>query len=374
MNERAFELMAQAIEHASAAATDPSQWTLLVADINELFGARNTVLFTPEPASGLQPLGRAHGDLAYGIDEYFSHWAYDDAWLNAVAGTSFFQKAGEARFSQEFLEDIELRKTAFFNDWARHYSSERSLALKVTDGSDVHAPVMHLTLFRNLADAPFTTHDRTLLRVLWPHLKNAARSHWILQPLRQESHAIESTLNILSTPTWVVCEDFSVEFANTAAIELMRSGTWARKRNGQLHTMGNLDRESLRNRCRNGEQVFIVSGAQNGQLQRAIVRFIPITETALYASLWPRAYGLIMLEIASLPTYNSLWLSHLAERFNLTPAQRVILESLSRGLCVDEIARVHGIKVGTVRSHLHELLSKTGQINQTGLVRLALGM
>jgi DNA-binding NarL/FixJ family response regulator len=122
-----------------------------------------------------------------------------------------------------------------------------------------------------------------------------------------------------------------------------------------------------------GGRLVAVSAEVDGHLQRGLLRLTAVEETTLYAAGWPRAKSVLTLEVPPPRGVDALWLMHLADRFKLTPVQRSGLESVGRGLTVEEIAVARGIKVGTVRAHLHELLSKTGQAKQAGLARLAAG-
>lgn len=380
MGHRRRDLWEQVVAQAAAAATDPSHWVALVRDINLLFGARSTALFTPEPSADRQPLGIVSGDLTEGTEAYFANWAHEDAWLKTEAGRSIFQRAGETRFSQEFLPDSMLRKTEFFNEWARPFNAEQSLALKITDKLDHDAPVLHLTLFRRLTDRPFTQQDRTRLQMLWPHLRRAAQVHWALQSVQQGYSAIESTLEALPTPAWVLRSDAQIDFANAMALDLMRAGDWAHAAWGRLTRIGNLDASALKHAMAEsttfsvqGGHMVALSASVGGRTLGRILHIAPIAAHALYACMWPSAQVLLMLQAASTPAQLALLGNHLNARFKLTPAEGAVLACLGQGMTVEAIATSKRVSIGTVRTHVAKLLSKTGLIKQVDLVRLALG-
>lgn len=60
-----------------------------------------------------------------------------------------------------------------------------------------------------------------------------------------------------------------------------------------------------------------------------------------------------------------------SEHFNITPAERRLLESLVEGLTVVAHAQRAGISVNTARTHMRRLLEKTGSTGQLDLIRLA---
>jgi len=184
---------------------------------------------------------------------------------------------------------------------------------------------------------------------------------------------VEGALNILPMAVWVVRGDFHIEFANTKALDLMQAGFWIVSRADRLIEIGDLDIESLLGKLNDGVRTVIVAAASSRQLSRGILRMVPVNEAALYARTWPPAHALLMFEVAPSGEDHAHWIAYLAHRFNLTPAQSLILESLGCGMTIQEISSSRRIKLGTVRAHLHELFSKTGQTSQSGLVRLARG-
>lgn len=379
MAGRAGAWMQGVLAHAAAASADAGRWAPLVEDLARVFSASSVALFTPQPAAHVQPLGIVHGDLAAGTEPYFADWAHNDAWLEAVKGTDFFQRAGEARFSQEFLPDAALRRTAFFNDWARRYGAEQSLALKVTDDSDRDAPVMHLTLFRHLADKRFTAQDRTRLQVLWPHLRRAANAYWLLQPVRDAVREAEAALDLLPLPAWVVRADAQVDHANASARRLVTAGFPVRERHGRLANIGRLDAAALCRQIRlyttppGRTGTLALSTGAAGRWSSAVLHVVPIAQSALYACTWPHAAALLMLQSPVPAEHGELWLAWLAQRHGLTPAHLDILRCLAEGKSLGTIAQERGTGLGTVRFQLHELLARTGCARQQDLVRLALG-
>lgn len=233
---------------------------------------------------------------------------------------------------------------------------------------------MHLSLFRRFKDAPFSVEDRARLNSMWPHLRLAAQTHWALRGVRLT--AVQESLNALPFPTWVIRENRWIDFANIAANDLMGRGTWVRQTGGYLSRLGRFSLDSiamLLRRAALGQKLEAFPVQSEGQLRAGLLRLVPIREAPQYQSVWPRASLLIMMEVPD-ESKERLWIEHLTEYHRLTPAQRMVLEHLKSGLSVQDIAEYHGIRQGTVRSHVHALLEKTGLERQIDLVRLALGV
>jgi DNA-binding CsgD family transcriptional regulator len=374
MDHKAVNLVRRIIGHARAAPADEERWRFLVSSVGELFDARGTVMFTPEPAPGQQPFGIAQGDVVEGMGDYFAHWAHQDAWLQAVDRRTFFQRAGETRFTQEFLPEAELTRTAFYNDWARHCHAERSLSLKITDRSDIAAPPLHLSIFRKISDSPFEQNHKEVLLALWPELQAAARAHYALQPL-QASPAVAQALEDLPTAAWVLRRDARVVFANACARELGQAGAWAQERAGRLSRLGHLDAAAIVAHIARPETDREVATAvpTEGGLKRGLLHWIPIADSPLHATAWPGAAVMVMLQLPLPASQDAAWHEHLARHYRLTRSQSDVLLGLARGQTVEDIAASRHVSTNTVRSHLRQLMDKTGLHRQAELVRLALG-
>ncbi|WP_374592269.1 helix-turn-helix transcriptional regulator [Aquabacterium sp.] len=367
------------------AATDSSQWQLVVNDLCQAFGSRGGALFTPEPAPDITPVYIAYGDLRAGVDAYFSRWANQDAW-NKAAAPGLFSKAGQVRFGHEFLPDDELRATAFFNEWCSRYSAEQLISLKVTDQSDAPVPVVHLTLFRLFSDPPFSRDEQLVLEALWPHLRNAvnrASSLWSMRPKHLDDAAAERTVDSLAVPIWIIQKNGHIQHANTAAHNLMDRNLWARQQHGTLQSVGDINARALKAllakqaSAETSDQTTVTVSAQhNGRLLPGILSIAPLAAMPLFAHAWPQAIALLMLKHTECSSDMNLlhrsWLDHVAHRFSLTPAMREILEQLSQGSTVKQIALQRGVAERTVRAQLVELGKRTGLTRQADFVRLSM--
>lgn len=376
MSQQSTALLERAITLSHEASTDPARWTEFVGVFERSCKAAGGALFTP----GLDPeLRRFHvntGSMSTptGIAGYFEHWFTEDPWNNAVAGTGFFEVAGELHVGCEFLPDAALRHTAYYNDYGRELESGHKLSLKVCDADDAHAPVTHLVLNRPLSQDGFDDEDKQRARILWPHVRRAVHTHWMLQRARELSRAGAAALDVLPLPAWVVRADATIEFANVAARALEPSAAWQCDRSSRLHKLGDLDAAALREvvRLAPSGPTQAVALADRGRPVRGTLRVAPVAEVALYVTAWPRAYALLMLEMPS-ESADRQWLQRTGAQYGLTSAERRVLEQLGAGRTVEQIAAEQRVNASTVRTHLRALFAKTGRGRQSDLVRLALG-
>lgn len=370
-------LLRQAIEAASAAALDAQRWHEFVETLSAATNAGGSALFRPGPG----PIGGAlalQGSMVQNQQAYFDHWVLLDPWTKAINERGLFQKAGEALFSQELISPADYARTPYFDGHGRQHDSGHKLFLKVCDDQDPVAPVTHLTLTRSLQQEPFGDAERALVERLWPHLRQAIQAYTVLRQVQATQRLAESHLDHWPLPCWVVRADGWIEFANQAALAQLRTAPWVRVATGRLSRIGTLATASLTALVQQassgvGAQTTLAYPVAAGQhLARASLRAVPIKGAPLFATMWPQAAALIVLELERHDDRD--WIrSHLAPHYKLTDMECRVLEHLAGGQEPGAIGERLGISVVTVRTHLRALREKTDRRSQVELVRLALG-
>lgn len=113
-----------------------------------------------------------------------------------------------------------------------------------------------------------------------------------------------------------------------------------------------------------------------GNAPRQLIRFRTVASDRLlivdvgHAPGYPRAALVQTAELAWPRGFDAVLRHH----FQLTAAEVAVLRSIILGSSVKDIAERHERSEGTVRTHIHALLQKTGTRSQIELVRMALGM
>lgn len=379
MRENPRDLLRQALQEAGSAATDPHRWDACIAALSRATDAAGAALFRPKPELRAGPVALA-GTMVPGADVYWSLWVRHDPWNLAAVGTDLFQKAGEIRTGREFLSDEDYRRSPYYEGIGRQRDSGHKLFLKICDAADPLAPVTHLTLSRSFRQEPFGNTERAMLRRLWPHLRHSVQTQALLGRVQHAQHVAESALHQLPYPCWVLRADGSVDFANRLAEAAMQANAWLCTVAGRLVRLADLDAAALRALVAaaaagtGGHQLVAYADRRTGQLCRAAVRIAPIAESPLYATTWPHAHALLLLELPVPLSEDGDWInSHVAPYYGLTPNERRTLEMLAMGQSVAGIAQALNITEATVRTHLRGLREKTGRRSQAALVRLGLG-
>jgi DNA-binding CsgD family transcriptional regulator/PAS domain-containing protein len=372
------DLLRRAITWASSSVLDSSCWFRCIEAVTQLTGSTGSALFRPEPS----PVGgniASDGNMVAGAKAYFQHWIHHDPWNAALRGSGRFARAGEVIVGEEIVPGAAFRETAYYVDHARRYDSGHKLFLKVCDENDPMAPVTNLSLSRSFRQDNYDETDVSLVRALWPHLKSSLQAFSMLRRTSVAAALAEGSLGVVHLPCFVLRSDGQVEYMNHAAERLLQAGH-ARVADGRrLVGLGSLHAgvlELMLSRSARGvvaRSMAALFTAPSHLSGRAIVWAQPIRQAATYALQWPLASTLFMVEMAE-PSDDQAWIAgQVAPHFQLTPAETRVLQILTSGHDVAEIAAALGISVLTVRAHLRSLREKTGRSSQVALVRLGLG-
>jgi|DewCreStandDraft_4_1066084.scaffolds.fasta_scaffold24573_2 DNA-binding CsgD family transcriptional regulator/PAS domain-containing protein len=371
----------QIVALAHRAALDGEGWEPLIAEIARALNANGAALFTPVLDPAGRNLAADWGCAKSATDDYLKHWVVEDPWFEAVTRTGSFDRAGAINLGRQVLPVNVLKKTAFFNDFARRFEIEELVSLKVCDATDRWAPVTHLSFFSPDAGESFAGNERELLTALWPHLQRAVQTYWVLEKARTVDRTVEHALDVLPHAVWVVRSNAVVEYANAAARALVSDQRCWVKAVGALDTrltaIGHLDHAALTAALGGAQSScgqVLVSALRDGErVRRAVLRVAPIVPGTPYALTWPHACALLILDLPSTQEIARLWLRHLAQRYRLTPRESAVLRELAAGGTPEEIAHAMAVSITTLRSHLASLFAKTGCRRQAELVRLAAG-
>jgi DNA-binding CsgD family transcriptional regulator len=366
----AFERL---VAHWNRAALEPSHWSAAVGAVTGALGAELGSLTTPLPDAAGRFLFTGHGEcLAEAMPLYAQHWVAQDPWLAGAAAKGIALPAGSVSFGREVIDPSALHRGAFYNEFGKTYGLDDVISLTLCDEHDAAAPTTRLSFFKT-GGADFDRTERELLQTLWPHLQRAVQSYWLLRKARDHDRIAEQTLDAVPHPAWVLRADATIDNANAGASALMREAVWVGTQGGRLARIGSLDSGALVAALARGAAgtppVLATGCASGGRWRRATVHISPVREQPAYATAWPHASALLMLDLPPPEQLAQGWLQAFARHHRLTPAETQVLKHLARGSDVPAIAAALGVAYSTARSHMRTLLAKTGCPRQADLMR-----
>jgi DNA-binding CsgD family transcriptional regulator len=236
-----------------------------------------------------------------------------------------------------------------------------------------------LALSGSAGTGPFSSESLDLFRVFMEHLRRAVDVAHRLGTLETQKAQLESILDGLLevNPRAIATLDWKGQpvFVNSAMLAL------ARERDGivldaiKLRMLNAVDNVRFQHLCASALRLTTGEVALGGSMavtrpsgKRGYVLTVaplpPETQT-------PTAQGgAILVTVVDPENRRELPIERLTQVFGLTPAEARVAAALSQGDRLEEIAASGGVSIGTVRSQLKAIFSKTGATTQAVLVGL----
>jgi DNA-binding CsgD family transcriptional regulator len=224
-------------------------------------------------------------------------------------------------------------------------------------------------------DGCFGEREMAILRPIMPHLRRAALLHSELSSLRVQLAAFTGHLDRCAYAFLITDPQGHVMYRNLAASQIIGAKDGVAIASGQLSLMSAkansafqtivgqvaINRDNLVRRL----DVQRPSGKES---YRLLLVPVPHSE-AMPLGLPHPSVTILIIESQS---GAELDLSVLREMFSLTPAEARVTGKLIQGRSAEEIAVDLGLSVGTVRTHIRRVLSKTATGRQGELISLVL--
>ncbi|OED00940.1 helix-turn-helix transcriptional regulator [Rhizobium sp. YK2] len=266
-----------------------------------------------------------------------------------------------------------LEKSRFFIEWIRPQSVSDAIAIGLERNPTM---VSTLSLGRHDDAGAITELELAALRIIAPHVRRALAISRILEVKKIEASKFAAVLEALTIAVVIVDEQTRIIHANAAGQAMLRQEDPIRMRSGQVLMHSSIATSSLRASVAEAAQEHASLRAQQfGGIPAprregapCIVHVLPLQRGELISGLTDRkAVALFVTDSAaplSFPT------DALASLYQLTPAEVRIMELISDGKSLSQVAHMLGIARSTAKTHLLNVFSKTGTRRQSDLVRL----
>jgi DNA-binding CsgD family transcriptional regulator len=232
-----------------------------------------------------------------------------------------------------------------------------------------------ITIWRTIDQGPMDDGCNHVLNLLLPHIQKALEIRQVLGVTQQRLAGAQAMSDASSTATFLLTRQGYVVHSNARADALVSNGSALSVLNGVLVATDRRSREALRTML----------------LESSSSSFKPATANLTHALSLPRDDGQKSLQLLASPVPHShrcrsgadiLLLVTDPERsstfpdtvlhalYRLTPAETEVANGLLMGYSLGEIASLRRVKLGTLRTQMKSLLSKTGTSRQSELMRL----
>ena len=314
---------------------------------------------SPESVGNLESLGLPLKHMA----EYEAHHADNDPRLAATLGIA----PGGVMLDHEHFSPQEALRNPVYADWLV------PLGFKHTAGMVVRAEgcAKELISFIRPRDAaPFAASDKRFIEQLVPDIARAAKLRARCLELSRKASLGLAALDALRQCVAMVDAQCRVHHANTAMDHLLGASGALRMRQGRLACADGAAQAQLR-------QLVAAACAAPGRagalrlMESAlplVVTVLPLQAGHAWAALRQDPMALV---VAVLPGGSAgMDPAIVAEMLGLSPAEARLAVLLAAGKTTKDFAAVQGCAWNTARTHLANLLGKTGCRRQADLVQL----
>lgn len=307
------------------------------------------------------------------LRDYAARWNAEDPW--ATSPRSRRVPAGTIVTGDQLIEPALLRRTAYFNEFARRYDLVQCLAGVLEMDREAFSV---LSINGGERRPRFGRDEAALLTALIPHLQQALRIHRRLSAAEQAAGDAQAALDRLTHGVFLVNARGRVIATNRMADDVLRArdGLWLER--GELHASTQAGTTALRRalaaaiRTATAEGmgpggVLIVRRPSGRPALNVLVAPIGARPPTLGAE--PAAAIVFVTDPARTPAPGD---DHLCAWFGLTVAEARVACLLLDGEGVGRVSERLCVSRNTVRTHLQRIFAKTNTKRQGELIRVLL--
>lgn len=301
------------------------------------------------------------------IRDYEKDLAPQDARMHVSMRTP----VGTVMFDDEHFDASARSHSLIYSDWLPSQGLLHNAVLPVYE--DVQNKTL-LGLLRAKGDGPFDEAAKALLLHIAPHVVRASRLREKWAGVNEAAAIGHAALAGMPQRVAVLDAAGAICFTNPAAERLLADSDWCKLEQGCLRMVAADDQAwlsmVLTSACRATPGHVAPSGALvvKAATGRVVVSVLPVRDghpLVLASSSSPLA-----LVIFSLPDEVSSSLPVLREMLGLTPAETRVAAALASGATLAQIAVQEQSSEHTLRTHLKNLMRKTGHSRQLDLISL----
>ena len=353
------------------AALDPGLWSGIETTLAETFGSTSAQVHVRNNlTSELAHLVRTTNFDAAFMERHRTYFASRDVWVQRAANVGMSKVVS----SEDLIPDTEFERTEFYRDCVRGLGVFYLVGALVPIGNDEMAV---LGIHRPRESGNYGQADKAHVSQFLPHLQRALQIRQRLADPGIERSAALDALERSGTATLVVTRDGRLLYANPLAERLLRAKDGIRVAGGKIGVSERATAERLTALIRGAADAAAGRGTGSGGTL-AIARRDRLPLTLLVAPFRPAREGLgAPLPAAVLfvrdPEAASPTALSLQGLFGLTAAEAAVAVALAQGRAAEDLAGRFGVSLNTVRTHIKNVLAKTGTSRQAQLVALILG-
>ena len=358
--------LTELIAHLYDAALDDALWLGTAERMARAFESSSAVVKLHGVADSVELLERTENlVVAPARESWAEDWHRRDLWVER----SIVRGMSQIITGDDLVTAEEQAHSGYYQEWLSELDIHHMLGavFPAVDGA-----VGVMGIHRPRAAERYGANDRRRAALLLPHLRRALQLGQRLSLSSVQNVALQA-LDQIAAGVIVLDGAGRVIHASGPAEAILQTNRELAVKGGRLWCRQPALNERLQSQIRDALETAAGRPAPAGAAL-AVAREGRAPLTLTVAPLRPSATGLgdqrpCALVFVREPD-TALAIEPLCELFGLTPAEGAVAADLARGLSLDHIARLRGVRIATVRSHLKQILSKTGTHRQAELAAL----
>lgn len=346
------------------AALDDAALPAAVDCVRELLGADSGLLFTPTVTSADQGalwIGKALNNES--IARYQAHYHSIDSWTHEFAKRRVSSDA--VLIGDEFVPTRDLQRSEWYTDFLDGYDILYLIGTMLIR-PDQSFPAVYASFYRGPRSEPFEDVERKIYGRIIPHIRRSIEVRGRLSGSRIQSADATAALDAMAYPIFLLDRTGRVLFMNKSAEQKSRKQGGIRTRNRRLVLVRQEDNEAL------DQAIARVLIGKPAAVETIVTsRSETATEIILVAP-FPRASGLrasAIVIVGDRGGRNRGRSVEFARIHSLTPTEIRLVESLSAGRSIQDIATERQVAVDTVNKQVKQTMAKIGCHRQVDIVR-----
>lgn len=304
---------------------------------------------------------------------YQNVWHRVDPWATSAMIGSL--ASGSVFSGEQLIRMDEMRRTAYYSDFGRHYDIVRCIAGMI---EATQRAFTCISINRGERADQFTGGDLNLLNALTPHIRRALETHRRLEGAELMNAALSSAVDRMANAIALVTASGRVVFANAEAERIFREPGGLTVSNGELRA----STPTLTSRLRSAiaTAVAIASGqTMNGPTSLSVPRApgrrplsVLVSPLPCRSLMMEREFVAVALLITDPDWHSTPAVDVLMTTLGLTHAEALLVQRLASGDSIIESARHLGITIETARTRLKAVFQKTQTHRQSELIKLTI--
>jgi len=369
----AVEAVSDLIGSIYDCALDPARWDTTLVDIMEMMRCSNATLIMSNLIDGSGRLSKTIGIEPAWLERMPAYFAEFAVWERHPVVRDW--PLDEPQVQSRHLPAELKQQSRMLPEWSEPQGIVDSLGLVLMNSPTRQA---NLSFDRHRDVGLITEREIVLGRLLAPHVRRSMVISDLIDVKTVESDSFGQTLDALNVGVVLTDAGGGILHANSAAELMIRDGDPIRENGGVIGTSQPAATQELRSAIAMSDREEAALDKQGLGVRLTgsgeppvLAHVLPLAQGRTRPRLRPRASAAVFIGAVSSDANGA---EAMSVAYRLTRMETRVLAILLSGGTLKQAADALGIAATTARTHLDNILAKTGAARQADLVRLAMRM